>query len=63
MRFTLVEELTPALEDSLWRLYQTEEWSKGCSLGDVQKMLGGITLNLALVDEASLRGCARASGG
>ncbi len=54
MRFTLVEELTPALEDSLWRLYQTEEWSKGCSLGDVQKMLSGNTLNLALVDEEEI---------
>jgi predicted GNAT family N-acyltransferase len=51
VRFTLVEELTPDLEESLWRLYQAEEWSKGCSLGDVQKMLGGNTLNLALVDE------------
>lgn len=54
MRFTLVEELTPALEDSLWRLYQAEEWSKGCSLGDVQKMLRGNTLNLALVDEEGM---------
>ena len=63
MGFTPVEELTPALEESLWRLDPAGEWSKGCSLGDVQKMLGGITLNLALVDEASLRGCARASGG
>ena len=60
MRFTLVEELTPALEDSLWRLYQAEEWSKGCSLGDVQKMLRGNTLNLALVDqEGMLAGYAR----
>jgi predicted GNAT family N-acyltransferase len=54
MKFTLIEDLSPALEDSLWRLYQAEPWSKGCSFDDVKRMLRGNTLNLALVDDEGL---------
>ncbi len=54
MKFTLSETLTPALEDSLWRLYQSEPWSRGCSLDEVQRMLAGSALNLVLVDEEGI---------
>jgi len=61
VKFSLVEQLTPELEDSLWRLYQAEPWSRGCTQQDVHGMLNGSALNLTLVDEEGLlAGFARA---